>query len=162
MDIQIVSYENEYKDQLIHLFEDFQDYLVKLDPMQRLRKQSGYGEHTLTKTIQEIEENNGVFYVALDGDTIIGFSCGIVEKQSPEIFLGVIPSTQGRIIELYVDKKYRGKGIGTTLMKKVETYLKQKGCEVVKVEVFAPNDLAKNLYEKLGYEARDIDNIKKL
>jgi ribosomal protein S18 acetylase RimI-like enzyme len=47
-------------------------------------------------------------------------------------------------------------------MEHVESYFRAQGCDVVKVEVFAPNAPARSLYEKSGYVWRDIDTIKKL
>ena len=42
-------------------------------------------------------------------------------------------------------------GIGTELMKEAETQSKQLGLEILNLEVFATNDRAKHVYEKLGY-----------
>jgi len=48
------------------------------------------------------------------------------------------------------------------LMEHIESYFQSEGCDTAKVEVFAPNAPARRLYEKFGYQHRDIDNIKKL
>jgi ribosomal protein S18 acetylase RimI-like enzyme len=47
-------------------------------------------------------------------------------------------------------------------MQQIEAYFAAQGCDTVKVEVFAPNLPARRLYEKFGYEWRDIDTIKRL
>ncbi len=41
--------------------------------------------------------------------------------------------------------------IGTELMKEAETQSRRLGLEILNIEVFATNDRAKHVYEKLGY-----------
>jgi ribosomal protein S18 acetylase RimI-like enzyme len=162
MNIKIIAYENQYRAQIIKLFEDFQDYLVELDPLKRLRRLPGYGEQITEKTLKEMDEQHGAFYLAVDAEKVVGFIVGIVQMPPEKEPLDVIASPAGRITELYVTREYRGQGIATQLMQTVEAYLKASGCAVAKVEVFVPNEAAKNLYKKFGYEPRDIDNMKKL
>jgi len=160
MDVTIREYQEEDRERLAELFDDFQDYLVSLDPLQRLRHLPGYGEEVLAKTLDEVQEKQGVFSVALDGNTVVAFVVGILQKRKNR--RDVIDSLGGRITELYVDAAYRSRGIGTLLMHHVEAYFRMKGCDVAQVEVFAPNAPARHLYEKFGYEYRDIDTMKNL
>lgn len=52
---------------------------------------------------------------------------------------------------IIVDEKYRGKGVGTILMKSLEKRAKEKfGIEMMHLEVYAENP-AIRLYERLGY-----------
>lgn len=46
---------------------------------------------------------------------------------------------------------YREIGIGTELMKEAETQARRLGLEVLNLEVFATNERAKHVYEKVGY-----------
>lgn len=163
MDIKIQRYDAQHRDQMVGLFEDFQDYLAGLDPLRRLRRLPGYGEHALSATLDAMTAYEGAFYVARDGERVIGFVAGIIQRLTEADRLGVIPTAHpGRVTELYVDPAYRGQGVGTRLMSTVEAYLKEKGCDVVKVEVFVPTSAARRLYETLGFEPRDIDTIKRL
>ncbi len=61
-----------------------------------------------------------------------------------------------------VSKRVRSKGIGASLIKKIEEYFKDKACEYGLVDVFAYNASAINFYNKEGYHARMQTNIKKL
>ena len=161
-EIRIKPYDPKYKDQIVKLFEDFYDYLVEIDPLRKLIRQPGYEENTTEQTLKDVTEKEGVFYVALDGDKVVGFTVGTIRRPTPEDLLGAEPSVNGRVTELYVDKDYRGKGLATKLMEKVEQTLKEKGCDYIWVEVFAPNQPPRSLYQKLGYIERDIDMIKKI
>jgi ribosomal protein S18 acetylase RimI-like enzyme len=45
-------------------------------------------------------------------------------------------------------------------MHAAEQYLMQHGCDVLRVEVFVPNQGAHAFYRKLGYQDMDIDMVK--
>lgn len=162
MEIVYQDFEEKHSSQIIKLFYDFQDHLTCLDPYQRLRTMPGVGEHALSKALKDVVKNEGLFYLAVDGEKVAGFVVVIVKRLTESDLLGMVPSDPARVTELYIDSPYRGKGIGSELMKKAEEYAKNKGCAVIKVEAFAPNDLARDFYKKLGYEPRDIDHMKQL
>lgn len=55
--------------------------------------------------------------------------------------------------------EYRGRGVGTTLMGRVDGLARASGCTSSSVEVFEENSGARRLYERLGYrvtEARPV------
>ncbi len=149
-------------EKLISLMNDFQDYLLSIDPLNRLRRMSGYGESQLAKTLKDILKENGKFIVVLHNNKIIGFAVGIIIHQTDEEKLEVIPSVTGRITELYVDTTFRHRGIGTVLIRMMEQYFKDNNCDTVRIEVFEPNTPANMLYEKVGYKSRIRDLIKKV
>lgn len=162
MSVQIENYRSQYKGQIVKLFEDFQDYLTDLDSLKRLTRKPGYGEHTTEQTLKEVAENEGVFYLALDQEKVVGFIVGVIERMSEEDLLGAKLALKGRVTELYINQDYRGKGLGTRLMDEVEKYFKEKGCNFIWVEVFAPNIGARALYERLGFMERDLDLVKNI
>ena len=53
--------------------------------------------------------------------------------------------------DLQISGLLRGKGIGTKIMMLLETIVKKKGCNTIKLRVFSDNP-AINLYKKLGYK----------
>ena len=69
---------------------------------------------------------------------------------------------RGKISELIVTSKIRGKGVGQALIEKMEQYFKSKDCEYVLVDVFAYNENAIKFYDKKGYHPRMITNIKRI
>ncbi len=162
MGVGIRDYRSGDRAQIVALFERFYDDLIVLDHEQRLRRLAGYGEFIADKTVAVVEQRNGAFYVAVDGETIAGFVVGVVLEQDEEQWLGVIPSLVGRITELYVDAAYRRRGLATRLMRLAESYLARRRCDAVRVEVFVPNVPARMLYAALGYVERDIELFKRL
>lgn len=162
MNYQIKDYQEKYRDQVIKHFENFQDYLIAMDPDKRLRRMPGYGKNVLNSELEDIKEKGGIFYVAVEDEKVFGFVVGMFIKLSKQDLQGTYPAIMGRIEELYVDPNFREQGIGTKLMDKIEEYFKQKGCQYIWVEVFKPNIRTHELYQRLGYEDRDIEMIKKL
>ena len=65
----------------------------------------------------------------------------------------------GHIISVAVDPKYRGRGIGKSLLKAIEELLRDSGAKVIRLEVSEDNEVAINLYRKLNYEI--VDRIEK-
>lgn len=159
-DLVVRQFEDRDRLAVINLFNDFIDYMASIDPLKRTVRKADYGEKYIEKTLKEINEKNGLFVVAEIENVIVGLGVATIGRLSEEDLLETLPQTPGRITELYVDSKYRGQGIGTKLMAELEIYLKQKGCDTVHVEVFAPNQLTHKLYEKLGYIDRNIDMVK--
>lgn len=156
----IRKYQPSDKPSIIKCMERFGDYLVTVDQMKRTRRMPGLGEWFTSKMLEEVDKNNGVIYVVENEGRIAGFIAGITLRQSKEELLESIPSKAGRIIELFLDERFRGQGIGTRLIEKMEEYFRQNGCDVSRVEVFEPNIKAHNFYRKLGYQDRNIDMIK--
>ncbi|MBS4223119.1 GNAT family N-acetyltransferase [Bacillus sp. FJAT-49682] len=62
----------------------------------------------------------------------------------------------GLIFEIFVLPKYRKQGIAEKLFFEAFEYLKEEGCKIVQLNVFAENP-AKHLYQKLGF--REISTI---
>lgn len=53
---------------------------------------------------------------------------------------------------IYLEKKYRGHGLGKQILQSFETLLLEKGVKLVKLYVFDHNKRAFELYNKVGYE----------
>jgi GNAT superfamily N-acetyltransferase len=73
-----------------------------------------------------------------------------------------VPSKFGEVLEIVVKAGYRGRGVGTMLMNKLEEYFKENNCNISGVGVLFPNKNAHRLYSKLGYEDRSIYMTKDL
>ncbi len=94
----------------------------------------------LERQLKELinSENAAVFAARIDG-TLAGYAIAVTEGDVADFW------------DLVVKKEYRNLGIGTTLIKAVENFAKQKGCVAIKLDVNIENQNAIRLYEKLGY-----------
>ena len=61
---------------------------------------------------------------------------------------------QGYICNVYTDKKYRKKGIQTSLLKEAIKFSKEK--EIYELNLSTDNEIAINLYKKIGFEFDDL------
>lgn len=162
MKIQIKKYrKNNFKD-FDYCMVELMDFVVKIDPLKRLHRANKFSPKNTEVLVEKVAKYNGAIFLAYDNKKIVGCIVGIIEKQSPENLLGCIPTKAGRILELFVEKDYRGSGIGKMLMERMEKYMKSKKCDVMRVEVFDPNTTAHRFYKKLQFNDRVIDMIKLL
>jgi len=79
----------------------------------------------------------------------------IVAKRNDEIagFAGVWDDTYNmHITNIAVKKRYRHKGIGETLLKKLIQITKEENKETITLEVNEQNTIAQNLYLKNGFK----------
>ena len=109
-----------------------------------------------------VKENSGKCYLAIENDKAIGLIMGIVKKFDESDYLDYKCPKEGIITELIVTNKVRSKGIGQSLMSKMEDYFKSIGCEYILVDVFAYNKNAISFYDKNEYHSRMITKIKKI
>jgi ribosomal protein S18 acetylase RimI-like enzyme len=161
MEVTIRKYRGSDRASFVRLMEELQDYLVAIDDLKRMRRMPEFGE-SYTRKLEKVAENNGIIYVAESEGRIVGLVVGIMPGQTKEELLELIPSKRGNVLELVVENRCRGKGVGRMLMESIEDYFKQNGCSILGVEVFSPNKNAYLLYSKLGYRERTIWMTKKL
>lgn len=162
MRIKIKKYQKNNVKDFDRCMIQLQDFLVKIDPLQRLRRAANYSPQYANNVINKVVKYDGVLFLAYDHQKIVGCIAAIIEKQSKKNLLELPPTKAGRILELFVWDEYRNLGLGKKLMAKAENYLRQKRCDVIRVEVFAPNKAAHNFYRQLNYQNRLIDMIKPL
>ena len=111
--------------------------------------------------LEELKNNEGKCYLAIENQKVIGLIMGYVIKYGKYDYLDYKCSRSGEISELIVSKNARSKGIGKQLMQKIEIYFKQINCEYILEDVFAYNENAIEFYNKQGYHPRMLRNIKK-
>lgn len=79
-----------------------------------------------------------------------------IAQQAPEN-----PSA-GYIYDFVIFEQYQGQGYGKQTMKEVEVLAKELGITQIGLNVFGHNDIARSLYEKMGYEITNITMVKKI
>lgn len=123
-------------------------------------------DELLTKLIHDerqyndtIEDNYIVtnhFNKMLDDENII-----ILAYYINEIIVGYIlirrTSNNTCLLDgLYVEKEYRNKGIGNSLLKEAISRIKNMNVKYVDINVMYNNIIAKHIYEKLGFVGYEI------
>ncbi|MFZ2199281.1 MAG: GNAT family N-acetyltransferase [Microgenomates group bacterium] len=109
-------------------------------------------------SMKKIEDNDR--YMQRINETTDGKSAYLVAEQSNQIIGQVFLKYYGtkkysdypNMEDLFVDEKFRGQGVGTTLIKECENRAKEKGFTMIGLSVNPSlNKKAMSLYEKLGY-----------
>lgn len=116
-------------------------------------------EEAISKATKEYErllperektENNHLFTIR-DEDKEVGM-----------IWLAQHPNDKGVIFDIHIWEGNQGRGYGKQAMKEIENVAKGLGLKNIGLHVFAHNQVARRLYEKLGYLETDIIMDKKI
>lgn len=99
----------------------------------------------LTNVLEKIDQHKLVQLLVFHDEQLIGNSNVELENLA-----------QRHIADFGISlkKEYRGKGIGTLLMKTIlkEAQNKLPGLEIIKLTVHAPNKIAQKMYKNLGFK----------
>jgi putative acetyltransferase len=97
------------------------------------------------ESVADLKKPNVVFLGCYVHDVLAG--CGAVK---------IVEHSEryGEIKRLYVDEAYRGRGLSSALMARLEAHLASVGVELARLEVGPRQPEAVALYRKLGYVER--------
>ena len=160
--MQIIEYEEKYLEDVKDLLVELEEYILTIDKDNLDQLHSDYRDKMAILDLEEVKENNGKCYLAIENNKAVGLIMGIVGTYDKYDYLDYKCPKKGEITELIISKKVRSNGIGQQLMQKMEEYFKSIDCEYVVIDVFAYNESAINFYKKQGYHTRMLIDIKKL
>ena len=95
-----------------------------------------------------MKSRNARFWVAEDEGKIVGYGIGQIKKPPPVLKL----KYYGQVEEVYIAKKYRGKGIAGKFIKEILDWFKKRNIKRVLVNFDARNKMAKRVYNKAGFK----------
>lgn len=99
----------------------------------------------------------GTLFVARSDDAVVGFVTCSVETG------GYAQDEQRGVIEnLYVVPERRDEGVGTALLARAESTLRERGCTAVALDVMAANADARRFYERHGYDPHRVELERRL
>lgn len=110
-------------------------------------------------------ESSAAVPVARSASSAVSTAASTAVSTVACLWMGVAidQTTGGRyphIFLLYVRPEHRRRGIGATLMQQVESWAQARGDSQIGLQVFAHNQPALKLYEKLGYQTQSLWMIK--
>ncbi len=160
--MKIIEYEEKYLEDVKDLLVELEEYILTIDKDNLDQLHPKYRNKMAILDLEDVKENNGKCYLAIENNKAIGLIMGTIIKYEEYDYLDYKCPKTGEITELIVSKNTRSKGIGQQLMQKMEEYFKSMNCEYVSIDVFAYNDQAINFYRKQGYHTRMLIDIKKI
>jgi ribosomal-protein-alanine acetyltransferase len=99
--------------------------------------------YTRRQILNLLESKNALALLMRIGGQASGFIIALLETEGKHRL--------GHIVTIDVAVKYRRKGLGSLLLRKMENILSERGAEAVYLEVRVDNQAALRLYEKQGY-----------
>ena len=160
--MKIIEYEDKYLEEVKDLLVELEEYILSIDEDNLDQLHPEYRDKMAILDLEEVKENNGKCYLAVEDNKVIGLIMGCIFPYDEYDYLDYKCPKRGEITELIVTNKIRSKGIGQKLINKMEEYFKSIGCEYITIDVFAYNKIGINFYEKQGYHPRGIIDIKKI
>lgn len=160
--MEIIEYNEEYLEDVKDLMVELEEYIVEIDKDNLDQVGESYRDKYIDYMLQDIKDNNGKIYIAVDNNRAVGVISGIIVKYNEWDKLDYKCPKTGSVTELVIKSDSRAKGVGKKLLEKIEEYFKFEGCEYVNLNVFAYNYNAINFYNKNNYHARMHTLIKKI
>lgn len=160
--MKIIEYEEKYLEDVKELLVELEEYILTIDKDNLDQLHPEYRDKMAILDLEEVNNNEGKCYLAIEDNIVLGLIMGYVREYDEYDYLDYKCPRSGEISELIVSKKARSKGIGNSLMKKMEEYFKSIDCEYIFIDVFAYNNIAIKFYEKQGYHTRGLIDIKKI
>ena len=99
--------------------------------------------------------NRDYFYIALDGENVIGYVTGEVKVNDKDNYMNVFPLNTEylQVNDLYIVPTYRSKSIGAELITVVEEKAKRNGIEHIFLSSATIDaEAVRRFYEKNGFK----------
>ncbi len=126
---------------------------VGVPPWRDPERMHAFHRHYAEATVNAAKPDEAVFLAEYDGTR-----AGVVHVLETES--GLTGETQGYIATLAVSDKVAGRGIGRKLMEAAESWCRERGLNIIALDVFAQNDGARDFYDRLGYVDETLTMIK--
>jgi GNAT superfamily N-acetyltransferase len=90
---------------------------------------------------------NTCFFVATAGDEVVGFLTGELRDSTPAF----TPRTWATVEDVFVEPRWRNRGIGSALVRHCAEWAKDMGAGGVSLQVAARNERGRSFYARLGF-----------
>ena len=130
---------------IVELWKELMDYHKKLDP---LFTRSTSGHKRFAELLSHyIDNNDSSVFVAMDGKNPVGY-CLIKISNCPPVLK---KQQYGELSNIAVTKKYRRRGIGKKLIKKVRQWCAKRGISRIEARYSTENQAAAGFWAKVGF-----------
>ena len=128
--MKIIEYEDKYLEEVKDLLVELEEYILSIDEDNLDQLHPEYRDKMAILDLEEVKENNGKCYLAIDNNAVVGLIMGCLRSYDEYDYLDYKCPRCGEVTELIVSKKTRSKGIGSLLMNKMEEYFKKPVTEI--------------------------------
>lgn len=140
-------------------FEEYLRYAIQNYASEHVKAGNWTEQEAISKSTKAYEEllpegektaDNELFTIR-DGDKEVGM-----------IWLAQGPNDKGFIYDIKIQEDSRGRGYGKQAMEEIEKVARNLNLKSIGLHVFGHNQVARGLYQKLGYAETNIKMEKKL
>jgi ribosomal protein S18 acetylase RimI-like enzyme len=133
-------------DAVVRLWKGEVEYHTSIDPRLAVREDA---EESFRQFLTRIAASQSdVIVLAADvGGEIAGFLVGMIRERTP-VF---VRSTHGYITDIYVDPRFRRRGIGRRLVEAAEEWFAARGMDHVRLQVAAANEAGLAFWRSVGF-----------
>ena len=161
-DVSVIGYSKDHAPELLRLLILLQkDYFAENASEQikelRVEKDIEGAYKTYVSYIASRQDDTWKVLLAATAGKIVGFIIGSIIVES-DLVNGIV----GRIEDWYVEKEYRGSGIGMELYDTLEEWFMDKECDQVVSDTWAGNELSIKAHQQSGFFISGISFSKKL
>lgn len=154
MRLRIRDYRRSDRPHLVACLNSMLDHLASVDPWHRVIRTSEHGTLLAAALLSRVKRRRGFILIAESGGHSVGVAVAWISPVSKLERTENKPTMPGYLSDLAVLPEWRGKGIGTRLLREVERRFRKAGCDVMTLGVFGANVGAFRLYEREGYAVR--------
>jgi ribosomal protein S18 acetylase RimI-like enzyme len=151
--IAIEHYQPSDFDAIKSFVESIQEYERALVP--ELKPGTEIGLAYTTILIDTIVNQEGIVLVAKVGSVAIGFACAWIDSDDDPL-LSDAARSHAYVSDLFVDERYRRRGVARLLLEAIDNEMLQRGCKRIRICTKAFNHAALNCYQANGYSAYEI------
>lgn len=154
MDLLITNYKQSDSEWIAKLFHELQIHENRYDTDKTtdLNQARLYRDELLTT----VKEKAGEMLVARLEDKVVGLISWYLEKEIEY----ELPFAY--ISDIVVTSEARGKGIGKKLMEEAIKNVKKTGTKRIHIGVMLKNEVAKRLYNELGFVDYSVEMVKRI
>ena len=149
MEITYRNYRPADRSQLEKYARSLVEYAAETNPLRLPTPKSGYEKLYLDWIESKLLTGKAVFLVAEADGKIAGYTFGYIDEHATEERLEYKDEKVGYIEDFYINDDYRGQGIGTELLTRIEGAFKAMGCVVLTLHTSTMRP-AHGFYQKHG------------
>lgn len=150
--MEIRQFRPEDADQVTGCIIELQDYERAID--RRVLPGEDVEGWYLGHLLKACAEQDGTLFVAEDGGRVVGFAA--VQRKVPNGDADESHYEFALISDLGVNRSHRGRGIGRALIAACESFVRERDVRWLRIAVLGKNALARGLYERCGFEDRQV------
>ncbi len=135
---------------------DFMRYLAEIDPY--LTPSKEVKKVYLAHFKKAVHSGNRFLLVAEENGKIIGYALAKISRTPPVVKIG----RYGVVDDVYLEKKYRGRGIAGQFLEEMYAWFGRKGISNVELYVLPKNKIGRNAWKKYGFKEYTLRLRKKI